>query len=1073
MKIETYALLFLFVIGLTSIASAQPNPIDNMQPGEWYEVPNTHLRAVLPSPIPPGNPANIMTGWSSGAYDTKRNRLLVTGGGHNDYGGNEVYAFDINNLTWSRIWGPSLDIYPVNTMVCSNLSANYSEAYSDGNPVSRHTYDGLEYIPAIDSLWVQGGSLYCGGGGGGKSAWALDLNSLHWVRKSDPGILFSQILTAYDPVTQHLFVSGGASNNEPREYNPLNDSWTKRGYNSPGYNMAAVIDPARRKFISIGNDSMYGDYNYVYYYNITSNGTMARNIAVTTGDKEILNARYPGLAYDPISDRIVAWAGGPYVYTLDVDTWVWTKHLPVNSVVPTPAPGQGTFGRWQYIASKNAFIGVNSIDENVYIYKLGAGNGTGDIVPPVRSNGQPFGNISAGTTGTDINLTTDEAATCRYSTSPGTDYSSMAGTFTATGGTFHSTHVAGLSNGNTYDYYVRCADQIGNRNMNDFTIEFLVAVTDNQAPNVSITFPINGSTISGTITISATAADNFGVAGVQFKVDGNNAGTEDTASPYSVQWDSTGVINGTHTIKATARDAAGNTNISSVSIIVANAQQQQGWIDMPLKQWIALDLPNSNPSLNNGLKHWNGAFDPDNKRIYFMGGDHFGPPYGESYRQETYSFSIAERFANKNNSSAGWNLEYPYCSQSGQIQPKHPDFVGWTWDSKRKVFWMIPGTMVLFNLNCPGEFETNVSDTQYIKGRIMTFDPNTKLWSDVGAAGDTFTWQSVYDPVSDTIIRFNHNGGSGAQVQVYNISTNAWIIKNLGLNSAGKDMRLENGYLAADIDGRAIYTIDWDSARLHRYHIDTQQIEDLGIAPGGNLTCCQSPNLIWDSTNKVLLWYRHSAPFGFFAYHPNTGVWETLTTDTDLSGIPAAGVVMAYDPGQNVAILFGQNIQVAPSELLVSVPYMFIYRYANANASQHTFSIKISLDTIGSKITNGKLQIFSGASLAKEISFETNSTGDYAAALDNVPDNVNMKIIVNGFLVRAINNVNLNATSSIIFPPLLAGDINGDNVVNSLDFSNMNTKWYQSDAIADLNKDGIVNALDFSLMNKNWQRSGD
>ncbi len=37
----------------------------------------------------------------------------------------------------------------------------------------------------------------------------------------------------------------------------------------------------------------------------------------------------------------------------------------------------------------------------------------------------------------------------------------------------------------------------------------------------------------------------------------------------------------------------------------------------------------------------------------------------------------------------------------------------------------------------------------------------------------------------------------------------------------------------------------------------------------------------------------------------------------------------------------------------------------------------------------------------------------------------------------------------------------------------MNTKWYQSDAIADLNKDGIVNALDFSLMNKNWQKSGE
>ena len=56
---------------------------------------------------------------------------------------------------------------------------------------------------------------------------------------------------------------------------------------------------------------------------------------------------------------------------------------------------------------------------------------------------------------------------------------------------------------------------------------------------------------------------------------------------------------------------------------------------------------------------------------------------------------------------------------------------------------------------------------------------------------------------------------------------------------------------------------------------------------------------------------------------------------------------------------------------------------------------------------------------------------------------------------------------------LLAGDLDGDNVINSLDFSNMNTKWYTNDPVADLNRDGLVNALDFSLLNKNWQRAGD
>ena len=84
-----------------------------------------------------------------------------------------------------------------------------------------------------------------------------------------------------------------------------------------------------------------------------------------------------------------------------------------------------------------------------------------------------------------------------------------------------------------------------------------------------------------------------------------------------------------------------------------------------------------------------------------------------------------------------------------------------------------------------------------------------------------------------------------------------------------------------------------------------------------------------------------------------------------------------------------------------------------------------------------------------------------------------MKVIVNGFLARAVNNVNINGTPTVVFPLLLAGDLDGNNVVNSIDYSQMNTRWYQSDAVADLNRDGVVNALDFSLLNKNWGRNGE
>jgi hypothetical protein len=59
---------------------------------------------------------------------------------------------------------------------------------------------------------------------------------------------------------------------------------------------------------------------------------------------------------------------------------------------------------------------------------------------------------------------------------------------------------------------------------------------------------------------------------VQFRLDGSLLGTEDTTAPYSVTLDTTTVANGTHTVTATARDAAGNTATTPIrTFTVANA----------------------------------------------------------------------------------------------------------------------------------------------------------------------------------------------------------------------------------------------------------------------------------------------------------------------------------------------------------------------------------------------------------------------------------------------------------------------------------------------------------------------
>ena len=97
--------------------------------------------------------------------------------------------------------------------------------------------------------------------------------------------------------------------------------------------------------------------------------------------------------------------------------------------------------------------------------------------------------------------------------------------------------------------------------------------TDTTPPTVSITSPAAGATVSGTVSVTASATDNVGVAGVQLRLDGANLGAEDTTAPYSVAWDTTTAATGSHTLTAVARDAAGNTTTSSpVTVTVTGSQ---------------------------------------------------------------------------------------------------------------------------------------------------------------------------------------------------------------------------------------------------------------------------------------------------------------------------------------------------------------------------------------------------------------------------------------------------------------------------------------------------------------------
>lgn len=361
-------------------------------------------------------------------------------------------------------------------------------------------------------------------------------------------------------------------------------------------------------------------------------------------------------------------------------------------------------------------------------------------------------------------------------------------------------------------------------------------------------------------------------------------------------------------------------------ITVAQTPAGRGLEDLPARTFVALELPPAGAGIpGDGMKHVTWAHNPSNNRLYAVGGDYSGVSHQQSYRQETWSLSLAERWTNRSNPAAGWRLEYPYCGPPGQVQPKHPDFVGWTWDPKRAVFWMMPGVMMASDDQCPGETTAGHDDPGFRLNRVMTFDPATKTWVDQTPHGYTVgpdtaeTWMSVYDPVRDEIIRFGFNGGSGGVANILNVSTKRWTVIGLGSNGQGREIRINKEYLAVDPVERQIYAIDGLAGRLHRWNMQRRSLSDLGPVPGGSLKAENMTLPVWDSVNRVLLWFR--APNEpCYVYHPDRKQWETIPVKTSPPDLPLRARAAVFDPVQNVLMLMG--------DLEPPNPYMFLFRYA-------------------------------------------------------------------------------------------------------------------------------------------------
>jgi hypothetical protein len=138
-------------------------------------------------------------------------------------------------------------------------------------------------------------------------------------------------------------------------------------------------------------------------------------------------------------------------------------------------------------------------------------------------------------------------------------------------------------------------------------VQGLAALTaDTVPPSVSLTAPAGGAVLSGIVSVTASASDDVGVVGVQFKLGGANLGAEDLSAPYEVSWNTASASDGPHTLSAVARDQAGNVRTSApVGVTVSNAPAVSAVFPLSVSsdRRHLLDK-NGNPYFINGDSPW-------------------------------------------------------------------------------------------------------------------------------------------------------------------------------------------------------------------------------------------------------------------------------------------------------------------------------------------------------------------------------------------------------------------------------------------------------------------------------------
>lgn len=245
---------------------------------------------------------------------------------------------------------------------------------------------------------------------------------------------------------------------------------------TPTTDGAATIDVAGATFTdaSTNNNSAATQFNWTYDGTALSVTLSPLNSAIDVVVSSNITITFDGAARN-IDDSEITDANVDALITLK-DTDASGADITFDATIDGPKQIITIDPTSNFSSEQVVYVAIGATVEDVYDNAITSSNATftvADAVAPTVSGASPSGEQVTGTSSVTLSVTTNENATCKYSTSSGTAFGSMT-VFGTTSTISHLTSISGLINGTSYSYYVLCQDGSNNESA-ESTISFSVA----------------------------------------------------------------------------------------------------------------------------------------------------------------------------------------------------------------------------------------------------------------------------------------------------------------------------------------------------------------------------------------------------------------------------------------------------------------------------------------------------------------------------------------------------------------------------------------------------------------------